>query len=426
MREGQRQQEALSLIETKEKGVIACPHCGTLQSLGETPPFSVAVCPTCGNPLERTRGRSISAALACAVATFLLLLPANLLPLMQISLLGLTRESRIMSGVTTVWVHQWVIIAPLVCAFVVVLPIVRYGLLSTVLMHVVLGRHPSWLGAAFRWGQHLDPWSMPEVFLIGCAIGYSRVAVNLPVTIHWGGICLIAAAFLAMITRAVLDRRTVWRALVAERPSPPNDAPAIGCTVCDLVVGAELEGSRCPRCRARLTARKPNAVTYTVALILAALLLYLPANIYPMSSDVQLGELVPHRIVDGIRELFQAGLWPLGLLIFCASIAIPVLKIAGLGWFVLSIRLRSTRHLRLKCRLYRLIDEIGRWSNVDVFTIAVFVPLLQFGALATARASAGAPAFILVVVFTMLATRLFDPRLMWDAALGRTSNEHTS
>jgi paraquat-inducible protein A len=76
--------------------------------------------------------------------------------------------------------------------------------------------------------------------------------------------------------------------------------------------------------------------------------------------------------------------------------------------------------------LYRLIDEIGRWSNVDVFTIAVFVPLLQFGALATASASAGAPAFILVVVFTMLATRLFDPRLMWDAALARTSTEHTT
>ena len=124
--------------------------------------------------------------------------------------------------------------------------------------------------------------------------------------------------------------------------------------------------------------------------------------------------------------MFQAGLWPLGLLIFCASIAIPVLKIAALGWFVLSIQRRSTRHLRLKCRLYRLIDEIGRWSNVDVFTIAVFVPLLQFGALATARASAGAPAFILVVVFTMLATRLFDPRLMWDAALARTSIEHTT
>ena len=426
MKEGQRQHEELSLKETKEERLIACPHCGTLQSLGEVPSDSATACATCGNSLERTRGRSIFAAFACAVATFLLLLAANSLPLMQISLLGLTRESRILSGVTTVWEHHWVITAALVCAFVVVLPIVRYGLLSAVLMHVLLGRHPSWLGSAFRWGQHLDPWSMPEVFLIGCAIGYSRVAVALPVTIRWGGICLIAAAFLAMITRSVLDRRTVWRALVTEHPPPPNDAPAIGCTVCDLVVGAELEGSRCPRCRARLTARKPNAVTYTVALVLAALLLYLPANLYPMSSDVQLGVLVPHRIVDGIRELFQAGLWPLGLLIFCASIAIPVLKIAGLGWCLLSIRMRSIRHLRLKSRLYRLIDEIGRWSNVDVFTIAVFVPLLQFGALATARASAGAPAFILVVVFTMLATRLFDPRLMWDAALARTSNEHAS
>jgi paraquat-inducible protein A len=409
-----------------QEGAIACPHCATVQFLGTIPPRSAAICPTCANPLERTRGRSVHAALACALATFLLLLPANLLPLMQISLLGRTRESRIISGVITFWAHRWVITAPLVCAFVVVLPIVRYGLLSTVLAHVLLGRRRSWLGAAFRWGQHLDPWAMPEVFLIGCAIGYSRVAVNLPVIMHWGGICLIAAAFLAMTTRAVLDRRTIWRALAPERPPPPGDAPAVACTVCDMVVAAELEGGRCPRCRARLTARKPNAVVYTVALTSAALLLYLPANIYPMSTDMQLGESVPHRIIDGIRELFQAGLWPLGVLIFCASIAIPMLKIAGLGWFVLSIRLRSRRHLRLKCRLYRFIDEIGRWSNVDVFTIAVFVPLLQFGALATARAATGAPAFILVVVLTMLATRLFDPRLMWDAALEGTSRKRAT
>jgi len=166
-----------------------------------------------------------------------------------------------------------------------------------------------------------------------------------------------------------------------------------------------------------LRGRKPDAFVRTLTLMIAGLVLYIPANVYPMSTDTQLGQLVRHRIIDGIVELYQAGLWPLGILIFCTSIAIPFLKLAGLGWFLVSIRRKSSRRLRAKTRLYRVVDEIGRWSNTDVFTIAVFLPVLQFGAIASSQAALGTTAFILVVIFTMLASRAFDPRLMWDAGL---------
>jgi paraquat-inducible protein A len=114
--------------------------------------------------------------------------------------------------------------------------------------------------------------------------------------------------------------------------------------------------------------------------------------------------------------LFKGGFWPLGILIFCTSIAIPLLKLLGLGWFLVSIRRRSTKALVLKTKLYRLIEEIGRWSNVDIFTLAIFVPMIQFGGLATASAGIGGVAFILVVTLTMVASRIFDPRLLWDSA----------
>jgi paraquat-inducible protein A len=125
--------------------------------------------------------------------------------------------------------------------------------------------------------------------------------------------------------------------------------------------------------------------------------------------------------VDGIRELFGAGLWPLGILILCTSIAIPLLKLAGLSWFMLSVWRGSGRALSLKTATYRFIDEIGRWSCIDVFTIAVFVPVLQFNGLLTSQAAPGAVAFILVVVLTMWASRTFDPRLMWDVACKETA-----
>lgn len=396
--------------------ILACPHCGTLQDLAPIPIGVTAYCPVCRNTFERTSGRSIAAAFACASSTLILLFPANLLPLLSVSLLGRTHVSRLGSGVVALWDHQWVIMAVLIAAFAVLLPFLRYTLLTLVLALVLLSRVPRWLGAAYRWALELDPWSMPDVFLIGLAVGYSRIEANLPVTFGWGGFCFVGAAFLSMLSRAVLDKRTVWRAIEVDQPPLGLNEPVLSCTACDLVLPLAAEGSRCPRCRARLHARKPDAIIRTLALIVAGFVLFAPANVYPMSTDLQLGVLVPHRIIDGIRELYEAGLWPLGILIFCTSIAIPFVKLAGLAWFLLSIRRRSRKRLRFKTRLYRFIDEIGRWSNTDVFTIAVFLPLLQFGQIISTRAALGAPAFILVVVITMLASRAFDPRLMWDAA----------
>jgi paraquat-inducible protein A len=396
---------------------IACSDCGTLQDLPRLPPAATAVCPLCRNRLERTAGRSLIAALACASATFLLLFPSNLLPLMQVSMLGMTRGSGIFPGVADLWQRHWVIPSILVALFVMILPLVRFGLLSTVLALLRLGRRPAWLGRGFRWAMHLDQWAMPDVFLLGAAVGYSRVAAKLPVVVTPGGFCFIAAALMSMLTRASLDRRTVWRAIGAEGGSPSPDVDVVACGACELVLPAERQSTACPRCGLRVRARRPVSMIRTLALVIAGLLLYFPANLYPMSTDLQMGSHVSHRIIDGILDLFGAGLWPLGVLIFITSVAIPLLKLAGLSWFIFSVHRSSRSLLVFKTRLHRLIDEIGRWSNIDVFTIAVFVPMLQFDSLISADAAPGATAFMLVVVLTMIASQVFDPRLMWDAAL---------
>lgn len=394
---------------------IACCDCGTLQDLPQPEAGTTAICPTCANWMERTAGRSVTAALACSLATLILLFPANLLPLMSVSILGMSREGEIGSGVISLWHGQWVVVAVLVGAFAVVLPFVRFALLTVVLMSVRIGRCPRWLGRAFRWSLRLDQWAMPDVFLIGFAIGYSRVASDLTVTIEPGGLCLIAAALLCMLSRATLDRRTIWRAISPEHCAPDPDTAVISCEVCELVLPGEWEGHPCPRCQLTVSSRKPDSLPKTAALLIAGLTLYFPANLYPMSIAMQAGREVPHRIIDGVRELLQAGFWPLAIIIFCTSITIPLVKILGLGWLLISIRRRSSSHLVFKTRFYRFIDEIGRWSNVDVFTIVVFTPVMQFGGLASARAAWGATAFILVVALTMAASQSFDPRTLWDA-----------
>jgi paraquat-inducible protein A len=190
----------------------------------------------------------------------------------------------------------------------------------------------------------------------------------------------------------------------------------MSCTACDYAAPLAWEGRPCPRCGLKLQTRKADSLVRTAALSIAALLLYLPANLYPMTASDRFGQDTHHRIIDGLRELFDAGLWPLGVIIFFTSIAIPLLKLVAMGWLIQSVLRRSRRRLKSKTLAYRLIDELGRWSNVDVFTLVVFVPLIQFDGLASARPELGGTAFSLVVFLTMCASRCFDPRLMWDAA----------
>ncbi len=284
--------------------VIACPDCAAIQRLPDLRRGGLVECRRCGSPLERSNGRSLDAALACAIATLLLLFPANLLPLMSVSFLGTEHASRLGAGVVVMWQQHFMLIALVVAAQAVVLPFFRFGLLASVLAALRFGRPEAWIGTAFRWSERLDVWAMPDVFLIGLFVGYGRVRHSLPVHIGDGGWCLIGAAFLTMVTRASLDRRTIWRRIGAPQAVPPT---GLACTSCDLVTDQHEPGTRCPRCRARLWPRKPFSIMRTAALLATGYLLYPVANIYPMSIAVQLGSPKPHTIFDGVQAAHRRG-----------------------------------------------------------------------------------------------------------------------
>ncbi len=138
-----------------------------------------------------------------------------------------------------------------------------------------------------------------------------------------------------------------------------------------------------------------------------------------MLTITHFGRTDTYTILGGVRDLAQAGLWPLALLVLVASIIVPGLKLGGLTWFLISIRLRSAWLLRQRTALYRFVDFIGRWSNIDVFMVSIVTALVQFGTLSTIEPGPGIASFAAVVVLTMIAVSAFDPRLMWDAAAAR-------
>ena len=196
-------------------------------------------------------------------------------------------------------------------------------------------------------------------------------------------------------------------------------AGLLSCHACDLLVHQEpFKGKphpACPRCGTSMHQRKPDSLNRTWALLIAAAVLYIPANVYPIMTVISFGRGTPDTILSGVTHLIEAGQLPIAALIFFASIAVPVLKLFGLSYLLLSVQFKSIWRPRDRTLLYRVIEAVGRWSMIDIFMISILVTLVKLGSIATIEPGAGATSFAAVVILTMFSSMSFDPRLMWDA-----------
>ncbi len=203
----------------------------------------------------------------------------------------------------------------------------------------------------------------------------------------------------------------------------PNSRHA-SCHDCALVIAlpelAAHPATRCPRCRAPVHRRKPDSLRRCWALVIAALILYIPANLYPVMRITSIGVAQEDTILSGAIYLLMHGMWPLALVVFIASVVVPLLKISALTFVLISVQLRSQWRPVDRTRIYRITEAVGRWSMVDIYVVTILVALVRMGALASVDARVGAVYFGSVVVLTMLAAESFDPRLIWD----RLEEEH--
>lgn len=202
---------------------------------------------------------------------------------------------------------------------------------------------------------------------------------------------------------------------------PAESAAARGLALCDICgLVTPVAEARCPRCRARLHLRARESVQRTWALTFAALLLYFPANLLPVLKVESFTGDTQNTIIGGVIQFWQQADYPVAIIIFVASVMIPVLKIIAI--VCLCFATRNGRNPRSMTRLYRVTEFVGRWSMVDVFVVAILVAVVQLGSTISIHPGAGALSFAAVVVLTMFAAMSFDPRLIWDAAAHSETN----
>jgi len=397
--------------EPIEAGLRACRACGQVQALPVPRPGYDRKCKRCGE----TMGSGLlhlDIVYPVLVAAFIAFTVALTVPLARIELSGQHAEADPMTGVYGFLHYANAPMALFTFVCVVFGPLARNMALIFAIHCVRTDRRPRALPRIYRFAETLKPWCMLDVFLVAALISMTKLHDLVRVEMAPGVWMLMGLVWSIALVDSLFDRHRFWD-LIQAPPDHPPGAHAVSCIHCNLL---QPPAQRCRRCSAHLNPRKPESVQITWALVVSAVILYIPANLYPVFTIVSFGRGNTSTIIGGVRQLMDSGDWPLAIIIFVASIVVPLIKLIGLGWLLMAIRRPQPLRLHANTRLHRLIEVIGRWSSTDVFVAALLSGLVTLQNLATVVPGPGVLAFGAVVFLTMVATMTFDQRLLWDAA----------
>jgi paraquat-inducible protein A len=405
-----------------------CPGCGLFHMVPPLRPGMSARCTRCPTTLHRAGSHSLDYSMALTVGALVMLIIMCTTMLMTVQTVGIIHQAGLFSGPVELVNRGMSGLAFVVVFVTVVAPFGKLLATLYVLVRMQEAAPPGHLRRVFRLAEQLRPWSMIEVFVFGVFVAYVKLGDVVHIGFEDGIFALLALTFVIIWADSGLDHEAVWDRLDARRngddarvKSP--DQPPVGvvsCETCGLVSVPQPGDHRCPRCEAPLHARKPESVTRAWTLVIAAAVLYVPANVYPVLTVVQLGAGAPSTILGGVSELLESHMYPLAALVFLASVAVPILKLTGLSIMLIATQTGRTGWLRDRTRLFYIVRWIGRWSMIDIFMESLLGALVRFGGIVTIEPGIGAVAFCGVVILTIFAAEAFDPRIMWDSAARRS------
>ncbi len=402
---------------------MACPECDFLHWVNTPPRRGISSCTRCGGLLRSGGHESKDVALALHFAALVLFCLAVAFPVMSLRLHGTVQEASIPGCARILANLGWPWLSAVLITTVILAPLAHLSGMIYVLLQVRWQRSNQWTVWVFRIVEQFGAWGMTEVFVLGIMVSYVKLA-KMAVVVPGPSIYALGA-FIVVAAAAVsaLDNASVWEALGDQPKGSPSNPPRgartareanlVACPTCGLL--SPLKSTSCARCGTTLNSRKLNSRERTWALLITAILLYLPANLLPVMRVVSLGRVQADTIMGGVFYFLRTGSWPLALIIFIASVVVPILKIIILAYLLISERRGSSHWPEHRARLYRLTEMVGRWSMVDIFVLTLMVALVELGSVANITPGPGSVAFALMVFSTMLAVRCFDPRLVWDS-----------
>ena len=399
--------------------LVACHECAAIYRRTPIPERASAHCLRCGALLYRQIADTLNRTLALNLAALMLWIMANLYPFLGLQVAGVYQENLLLTGGWALYEYGMGELGLVVFLTSVIFPLINIVGMLYLLLGVTMGFVPSQTGRVFQAIKLLEPWSLISVFMLGTLIAIVKLQDLAQVVPGFSLAAFTALLIVYAMARSSFDATTFWqriehlRGTGQELTTIDPDSQILHCHICD---GLQLQGHNCQRCGAAIHHRVENSIQRTWALLCAAAIMLIPANIYPVMTIKKLGKGQPDTIISGIISLMEAGLYGLGLIVLFASIVVPFAKLITVGYLLRSVQSGSTWRPRDRTMLYRVTEAIGSWSMVDVFLVALLAGLVSLGILANVTPGIGASFFGAAVILTMFAAQQFDPRLIWDRA----------
>lgn len=399
--------------------MIVCTHCDTVHERVPVQGAGLARCVRCDTELYRHSRFSPREWQALVLAVFILFLIANLFPVVHLSMAGKTVAPTFPKALLLIWQQGYwglSVMAGLVGFWLPLFQLIfQFWALDLIAREKPL---PADFGVGLRALSHLEHWSMTAVLFLGLIVAIVKFAGIGHLTVAPGLYAFFALTFLLTgLSRITAGRLWRWaedRDLVpiATRQDLKAYPAWSACTHCGFVQSSQ--NSRCGRCAAPVHKRKPNSRARVAALVLTACVFYIPANVLPVMELRSIMGTSAHTILGGVIQLWQLGSWDLALIVFIASIVVPITKLLALVILLIGRRWRGNEVQRQRNRIYDMVELIGQWSMLDVFVVVLMAALANFPGLSQIIPGAGALSFGIVVVLTMLAALSYDPRQGWD------------
>lgn len=406
--------------QIKQK-LVLCRHCDLVMSLPESLEHSRATCPRCRCKIDTSlKNANLLAVIYAICALFMLMLACHYL-FVSMNISGISSTITLFEIPSMLFKDHFQSLAILFISLVLFIPVLCLVIILLLGLNVPLPR--PLIMFCLKTFQHSKEWCMAEIFLAGVLVSFVKLISYGDIGIHDSFISYCFFVWLQLKAFIIFDSYSLWNR-VAEQPIF-NKELKLGragleqgarlCRCCLAILPVETE--TCPRCYEKGHARLNQSITWTLSLVVTALLIYIPANMLPIMTTVSLGSLYDSNIMSGVIFMWRSGSYPVALIIFIASILIPSLKIIGLLWLCIFSRVptRGTWKACLRMQyIYSVIEIVGRWSMIDIFVVAVLSSLVNIGILMSVFPDIGVTLFALVVLITMFAAIKFDSRLIWD------------
>jgi paraquat-inducible protein A len=378
----------------------------------------MAVCPHCNTKLSVSKANQDSSVVALSLSAIFMLLSSMFYPFLSFSSSGITQTITLPDAARILFNYDNDFLGLFIDASIIGLPML--------LLVLIIPLHLGLLKALpYEWGKRLlkvtfalEPWIMSEIFLIGVMVSMVKIMSMADITFgvsFWSYVAFVVC-YVAATTR--LNKQRLWQQLrepIYIEQTLPNtraiDQGLKACHVCGQLCNTDV----CSRCETKTFSRNPNSIQKAAAWLITSVACYIPANVYPIMYTTSLGDETPSTLIGGVMILWASGSYPIAMIIFLASVVVPLAKALVLSFLCFMVTRPANRQTKSYTRVYQLTEFIGKWSMIDVFVVAILVALVQLGNLMSVTPGIGTVFFTTMVICQMLAAHAFDPRLLWDS-----------